>query len=76
MKPCTTVHAFSKDSRDDNCRNCSPGPGAYESDQINEFGKNAPKVSMYGRAQTVKVEINPGPGSYDYSTGLFSPAKT
>jgi hypothetical protein len=42
-----------------------PGPGNYNNDDINSFGKNAVKVSIKGRPNDKVDSGVPGPGQYD-----------
>ena len=42
-----------------------PGPGNYNNSDLNSFGKNAPSVSLRGKAKDNKKSEIPGPGSYD-----------
>ena len=45
-----------------------PGPGNYNNSDLNSFGKNAPSVSLRGKAKDNKKSEIPGPGSYDQNS--------
>jgi hypothetical protein len=46
-----------------------PGPGNYDNDH-KTFGKDAPKVSLYGKPRELRGLLSPGPGEYDPSATL------
>jgi hypothetical protein len=42
-----------------------PGPGNYNNDDINTFGKNAVKVTIKGKVKENFDNGRPGPGQYE-----------
>lgn len=43
-----------------------PGPGNYNNDH-KTFGKDTPKVSIYGKSKEMNNTMSPGPGEYEPS---------